>query len=79
MDTIYLKKELKKIFSNNGLTLVEGEETKFLDLSSLRLISIIVDVENAFDIEIPDEYLRENALGSFSDFYELLHMLKPNN
>lgn len=66
---------MKTIFEENGLMIFPGEEDMPLDLDSLRLISIIVAVENAFEIEIPDEYLSQSLLGSFTDFIELLNII----
>lgn len=70
-----LKRKLKQIFKENGLDIPDKEEDCLLELDSLRTIAIIVSIENAFDIEIPDEFLSSEMLATFQDYYELLMSL----
>ena len=35
----------------------EGKKVNFEELDSIQIISAIVEIEECFDIEIPDEYL----------------------
>ena len=53
-----IKNKLYEIADGLGL-LEEGEEKQinFEEMDSIQLISIIVEIEEAFDIEVPDEYL----------------------
>lgn len=67
-----LEEKMKQIFAENGLEIFAGEEEAILDIDSLRLISLIVSVEDEFEIEIPDEYLSQAVLGSFADFLKLV-------
>ena len=72
MDKTGLKEKLKHIFAENGLDIPDKEEDCLLDLDSLQTIALIVSIENAFDIEIPDEFLSNEMLATFQDYYELL-------
>lgn len=69
------EEKLRRVFAENGLVIPVGEEDTQLELDSLRLIALIVEVENTFDVEVPDEYLAQGILSSFRDFYELLVLL----
>lgn len=54
-----IKIELNRIMDELGL-IEETEEEKrvnFGELDSIQIISAIVEIEECFDIEIPDEYL----------------------
>lgn len=54
-----IKIELNRIMDEMGL-IEETEEKKrvsFEELDSIQIISAIVEIEECFDIEIPDEYL----------------------
>lgn len=70
MDNI--DKKLKSIFETNGIVIFEDEKDDLLDLDSLRFISIIVEIEGQFNIIVPDEYLSENLLLTYSDFFNLV-------
>lgn len=54
-----IKKELSRIVCEFGL--IEDTEKdvwiNFGDLDSIQIISVIVEIEECFKIEIPDEYL----------------------
>ncbi len=77
MDNNKIEEMLKQVFLNNGIEISLGEEDEDLELDSLQTIALYVDIENTFEIEIPDEYLSNENLLSFRNFYELLTILKP--
>lgn len=77
MDNNKIEEMLKQVFLNNGIEISLGEEDEDLELDSLQTIALYVDIENTFEIEIPDEYLSDENLLSFRNFYELLTILKP--
>lgn len=77
MDNKKIEEMLKQVFLNNGIEISLGEEDEDLELDSLQTIALYVDIENTFEIEIPDEYLSDENLLSFRNFYELLTILKP--
>lgn len=77
MDNKKIEEMLKQVFLNNGIEISLGEEDEDLELDSLQTIALYVDIENTFEIEIPEEYLSDENLLSFRNFYELLTILKP--
>ena len=50
--------KLLQIFNDYNIDITNVEELKEID--SIEYISIIVDIENSFNITIPDEYLSKN-------------------
>lgn len=59
----------------------DGEDDFDIDLrdfveSSIQFISIIIAIENVFDIEIPDEYLLIDTFASFKDLMSLIEELQ---
>lgn len=75
MNMEMIREKVKDMFEENGLVIFPGEEEEPLDLDSLRLISLVVAVENAFDIEVPDQYLSQTILTSYNDFCDLVSLL----
>lgn len=75
MNKEMIREKVKCIFDENGVFIFSGEEDVSLELDSLRFISLIVAVENAFDVEIPDKYLSQEMLVSYNDFCDLITML----
>ena len=75
MDIESVREKMKNMFEENGLVIFPGEEDTPIELDSLRLISLIVDVENTFDIEVPDQYLSHTMLASYNDFCDLVVFL----
>lgn len=71
-----VEKKLVRIFNESGITFDLDKPDEPLDLDSLHYISIICEMENEFDVEIPDEIFYENKLSSFNDFMKLLLNLK---
>lgn len=63
---------LKEVFSNNGIEIFEGEEDFQLEMDSLRFITVVVSIEDAFSVEVPEQYLSNEILPSFRDFYDML-------
>lgn len=65
-----MKEKLLEIFSDCGIYIEdENEELKF---SSLTFITVIVQIEQQFDIYVPDEYLNMELLKCFSDFIRMI-------
>lgn len=46
---------------------------------SIQFISFIVDIENKFEIEFPDEYLLYNSISSLHSFSEIVKNCKQEN
>lgn len=71
-----IKDKLIQIFNESGVELNLENLNENLELDSLHYISIICEIENIFDIEVPDDVLGEKPLLSFNDFFELVFNLK---
>lgn len=41
-------------------------------MDSLRFITVVVSIEDAFSVEVPEQYLSNEILSSFRDFYDML-------
>ena len=78
-DSIESKVKLMKLFEQNGYLISEDSETEQLELDSLQFISILCDVENEFEISIPDDFFSGEGLSTFVDFYDLIKNLKEGN
>lgn len=72
--------QLREVFSENGLEIFDGEEACQFEMDSLRFIAIIVAIEDAFSVEVPDEYLSNELLTSFDDFSDMImNIIKKNS
>jgi acyl carrier protein len=67
------EKKLTEIFDEHGIT-IRNEDEK-IEADSLVYISIIVDIEDQFDLQIPDDFLYDERLLYFSDFVSLVNEL----
>jgi acyl carrier protein len=67
---------LKTIFAVNGYQINGKEEDWQLELDSLQFISIICDIENKFDIEIPENFLTGEGLDSYTDILNMVVKIK---
>lgn len=47
--------EIKKVFSNNGIDIIDGTEGDIIDLDSLSFLSLLIDLENTLDVELEDD------------------------
>ena len=72
-----VRKELKEVFIQ--CSLIDETENDITEvgkigegIDSFTYISIIVEIENRFDIEIPDEYLVTNLLSSIDSLCEMI-------
>lgn len=66
---------LKKIFLENGIEVSYNLDDELL-FDSLQFISIITDIEDAFNIKINDEDLLYTNFKCFNDFYKYIQKKK---
>ena len=82
MDDSKIKEEIVQALNNVGLffTIEELEVENIGELipDSLTYISFIVELEQAFDIDIPDEYLLPERLSSLNGIVEIINELTQN-
>lgn len=82
-DLIDIQKEIIETFIDMGIFVDIDYQTKECDLpvdldlrdyipDSITFISLIVELENKFEIDFPDELLAMDSLGSLSGFSYLL-------
>ena len=61
-----------------GIVFEQGENnfelTDYIE-DSLTFISFVSELENEFDIEIPDEYLLQGVLGTLNDLKNIITLL----
>lgn len=63
-----ISEHLKMIFENSGIEISQNNLCDNLELDSLQSISVICDIEDAFEISFPDELFKEDVLLSFNDY-----------
>jgi len=72
------REQLWEIFDSLGLV-EENEDGEILihneQIDSIQLISIIVDIEEKFMVEIPDEYMVPEFIESFDHVLEVVYEL----
>lgn len=67
-----MKERLNTVFSDLGLYVDEEEYDEELGLDSVTFVSLLIEIEEEFDIDIPDEKLSIEELKTFSDFLRLV-------
>lgn len=73
MENEQIYSNLVKILESNGYMLQDSDSQKnLIELDSLQYISFIADVEEAFEIIIPDDFLLQAGSLSIADFYNLI-------
>lgn len=71
MDKTYVIDRIIKILMNNGIIFkLEDELTSEID--SLAFVSLIVDIENEFNISIPDESFLDDSFRSVNGLAEVV-------
>ena len=64
---------VKSIFEENGIDVEDKEMINSMD--SLEYISILVSLEEKFDIEFPDSFMEQNMFENMIDVYVLISWL----
>lgn len=73
-EELNIKNQIQTILNNTGIFCINEEED--LNLDSLHFISLLCELEEAFDIEIPADITTSNNLHTFGDFCNLVLTLK---
>ena len=76
-----IEEKVWEILDNLGVVEKEGEEAVIHneELDSIQLVSIIVEIEENFDVEVPDEYMNPEFLFSFDHIVEVVEELLNNS
>ncbi len=73
MDKEYIKKKLIDIMQRNGISIID--ELAELEVDSIQFITIILDVEEYFQIEIEEDDLQLDNLRTLEQFTLLISKL----
>jgi acyl carrier protein len=68
------KEKIKQCFENLGILIESDENFLIADYiaSSIVYISLLVELENMFSLEIPDEYLVQGRLVTYQDLCNMM-------
>ncbi len=73
-----LNSDIVECFNNIGI-LIDADQDNFIlneyILDSLTFVSMIVEIEEKFNVRIPDEYLSSNSLETYKDIENMLDKL----
>ena len=69
-----IKETLINCLDRNGIEL-NGDNEDIEIIDSISFITIIVDIENEFNIEFPDEYLIIDNINNFEKLYNTVLLL----
>ena len=75
-----IEEKVWEILDNLGVVEKEGEKTVIHneEIDSIQLVSIIVEIEENFDVEVPDEYMNSDFLVSFDHIVDIVEELLNN-
>ena len=65
-----IKTEIERIFEENGINITDPDSLENID--SIQYVTIIVEIEQFFNITLPDYFLVDNAL---TDFQKLINIV----
>jgi len=69
-----IREKIEGIFYNVGLDISDSNE--WIDqMDSLSFVTVIVELEQEFDVEFPDEYLNINLINSIEELEEVVKKL----
>lgn len=80
METLQnIENMLIDIMEENGI-LVDDRELSIVEYipDSITFIEFVVAIEEKFDIELPDEFLLIEKIGSISELAEVINILRKN-
>lgn len=67
------KEKVEKILEEEGITISKNGVLQ--DVNSIKFISAIVNIEEEFNIEFPDEYLTLDIMGNLDNIIKILDEL----
>ena len=67
-----IENKLKEIFELQGIYINENDYREKIELDSLQLVNIILDIENEFLIQIEGNLSNYALLSSFDDFKKFI-------
>lgn len=82
MESKAVKEKIVECMNNMGIVNFEDDTNFRVDeyiLDSVMFVSFIIELEQMFDIEIPDEYLIADRLQTFDDIYNMIESVTGEN
>ena len=73
MDSI--RKRVRKVLNDNGVSIIPELDDEKILLDSIEFISVIVGLEEEFNIAIPEEFLTFEALQTIEQFVNMISFL----
>lgn len=67
-----IKQKLINLMNSCGFNISNENMDENLEYDSLQFISTMVDIENEFNIEIPDEFMLSFGLDTANDFLNMI-------
>lgn len=68
----YNREILIRLFEDNGVFINLNDFDETLEMDSITFITLVVDVENVFGIEIPENYLIYNEHFTFKTLEDII-------
>lgn len=81
-DNENIKEKIIECMNNMGIVNFEDDANFKLDdyiVDSVMFVSFIIELEQMFNIEIPDEYLVVDSLQTFDDLYIMIETVLNKN
>lgn len=72
-----IKTEIERIFEENGINITDPDSLENID--SIQYVTIIVEIEQFFNITLPDYFLVDNALADFQKLINIVTDIYENS
>lgn len=72
-----IKTEIERIFDENGINITDPDSLENID--SIQYVTIIVEIEQFFNITLPDYFLVDNALADFQKLINIVTDIYENS
>lgn len=72
-----IKTEIERIFEENGINISDPDSLENID--SIQYVTIIVEIEQIFNITLPDYFLVNNALADFQKLINIVTDIYENS
>ena len=70
-----IRKRVIKVLNDNGVSIIPELDDEKILLDSIEVISVIVGLEEEFNIAIPEEFLTFEALQTIEQFVNMISFL----
>lgn len=67
-----IKERVIEILQNNGYFFESYDENEDLYFDSLQFMTTLIDIEEEFNIIIPEEYVYDNKLNTIKDYCNMI-------